>query len=251
MTTLLSTTYFGPIQWYQKLCQSDHVLIEQCETFQKQTYRNRCVIATANGRQALTVPIDHSPSAIALSAAQDMTSANTVHRSPFTVQSIKDLRISDHGNWRHLHWNALVSAYGESPFFDYYQDDLRPFFTERRWTFLFDFNEEIRLKICELLDLHPSVTYTDHYVQSSELNLQVSKDFRDAITPKRPVVDADFTPRPYYQVNGRRHGFLPNLSILDLLFNMGSEGIFWLIASTSFFSSPPGPQSHCSGPVVL
>ena len=198
MTALLSTTYFGPIQWYQKLYRAERVQIEQWESFQKQTYRNRCLIATTQGIQALTVPIvrDESP-------------------------LIKDIRISDHGNWRHLHWNALQSAYGESPFFEYYQDDLRPFFAER-WEFLLDFNEAIRAKMCELIDIQPTVGYTQAFAATGQ------SDFRSAINPKHPVEDADFDPKPYYQVYQQKHGFLPNLSILDLLFNMGPESIFYL-----------------------
>ena len=209
MNVLLSTTYFGPIQWYQKLCCADEVWIERCENFQKQTYRNRCVIATTQGTQVLTVPVE-APS-----------------------RQVGATRISDHGNWRHLHWNALRSAYGDSPFFMYYEDDLRPFFTERRWDYLFDFNETIREKICELLDIHPIVHYTESFfsLSPSTSNLQPLTslhDFREAINPKHPAPDPDFTPRRYYQVYEAKHGFLPNLSILDLLFNMGPESIFWL-----------------------
>lgn len=200
MKVLLSTTYFGPVQWYQKLYRSDEVQIERYESFLKQTYRNRCLIATTQGVQALTVPVEH-------------------HNS----QLIKDLRISDHGNWRHLHWNALQSAYGESPFFEYYQDDIRPFF-EKRWTFLLDFNEEIREKMCELIDIRPKVSF------SSEFSMECGEftDYRNTITPKHPEPDPDFSPKPYYQVYGQKHGFLPNLSVLDLLFNMGPESIFYL-----------------------
>ena len=201
MNVLLSTTYFGPVQWYQKLYRADEVWIERHESFQKQTYRNRCIIATTQGMQALTVPVERS-------------SRNEESR-------ICDLHISDHGNWRHLHWNALRSAYGDSPFFMYYEDDLRPFF-EQRWDYLFDFNEAIREKICELLDIHPTVHYTDQYDKSAD------GDFREAISPKHPAPDPDFTPRRYYQVYEAKHGFQPNLSILDLLFNMGPEAIFWL-----------------------
>ena len=205
MTTLLSTTYFGPVQWYQKLYRYEAVEIEQWESFQKQTYRNRCLIATTNGVQALTVPIERGTSPL-----------------------IKDIRISDHGNWRHLHWNALQSAYGESPFFEYYQDDIRPFF-EKRWTFLLDFNEEIRQKMCELIDIQPKVSLTAVYSPTSHLSpLTSKKDFREGIQPKHPEPDADFVLKPYYQVYQQKHGFLPNLSILDLLFNMGPESIFYL-----------------------
>lgn len=214
MTALLSTTYFGPVQWYQKLCRAESVLIERWENFQKQTYRNRCVIATANGTQALTVPIERGGS-----------------------QLIKDIRISDHGNWRHLHWNALVSAYGESPFFEYYQDDIRPFF-EKRWAFLYDFNEEIRQTMCELIDIEPSVGHSEQYIaeRTDELDSNGAHeqtgsplhDYREAINPKHPLLDPDFTPQRYYQVYGQRHGFLPNLSVLDLLFNMGPESVMIL-----------------------
>ena len=208
---LLSTTYFGPIQWYQKLYRAEKVLIERCETFQKQTYRNRCLIATTNGIQTLTVPVE------------GLAGKSSVSDKLSTVNTIKDLRISDHGNWRHLHWNALKSAYGESPFFNYYQDDIRPFF-ELRWDYLFDFNEAIREKMCELLDIQPTVSFTEEYAPSEGLAM----DFRSSIRPKHPEPDPDFTPKRYYQVYEQKHSFLPNLSILDLLFNMGPESILYL-----------------------
>jgi hypothetical protein len=234
MKALLSTTYFGPVQWYQKLYRSEEVVIEQWESFQKQTYRNRCLIATTQGIQALTVPIERGTSPL-----------------------IKDIRISDHGNWRHLHWNAIISAYGESPFFEYYQDDIRPFF-EKKWEFLLDFNEAIREKMCELLDIQPKVNYSSEFkvyslefkdyslefkVDSLEMNTQLAEkstinykqstinkeiDFREGIRPKHPQPDPDFEAKPYYQVYQQKHGFLPNLSVLDLLMNMGPEGIFYL-----------------------
>ena len=211
-TALLQTTYFGPIQWYQKLYRYDRVIIEQYDSYQKQTYRNRCVIATANGVQALTVPVEHADDKILT----------------------KDLRISDHNQWRRIHWNALQSAYSESPFFDYYADDLRLFF-ERKYEFLIDFNEAIRQKVCELIDIHPNVSYSTEY--TSDTNPQTSTprhqpsdiaDFRVVINAKHPLPDADFTPKSYWQVFQHKHGFLPNLSILDLLFNMGTESIFLL-----------------------
>lgn len=246
MTTILSTTYCGPVQWYQKLYRSDLVLMECHETFQKQTYRNRCVIATTNGPQTLTVPVERGT-------------------SPF----IRDIRISNHGNWRHQHWHALMSAYNESPFFDYYQDDFRPFF-EQQYNFLYDFNTEICQKVCELIDIQPNIRETTSYrsadnslrfsgskvaslsgsedlitSQPESTNLSTCQlvcpepvegvnlsteiiDLRSAINPKHPDEDADFVARRYYQVYERKHGFLPNLSILDLLFNMGPESVFWL-----------------------
>ena len=214
-TCLLSTTYFGPVQWYQKLRRYSHVLMETHESFSKQTYRNRCIIATAQGRQALTVPVAHADGGSAV------------------PPPISQLRISDHGNWRHLHWQAITSAYGDSPFLEYYEDDLRPFFTERRWEYLVDFNRDIMLKMCELIDILPHCTPTTEYLRpAGTVRLSAPcgpvDDFRQAISPKHPMADADFAPRPYYQVFSQRHGFLPNLSILDLLLNMGPESIFFL-----------------------
>ena len=203
LSCILASAYFPPVQWMQKLHRYRHAIIERNDNFQKQTFRNRCLIATANGVQALTVPIEKYEGA----------------KCP-----MRDIRISDHGEWRHLHWNAIVSAYGESPFFDYYADDLHPFF-ERKWTYLFDFNMEIARKLCELLDVRPHIELTDTYADAEAVR---ADDFRDAIRPKHPLPDPSFEPRPYYQVYASRNGFQPNMSVLDLLCNEGPEGIFWL-----------------------
>ena len=207
MKALLATTYFGPVQWYQKLNRADCAYIECYDSYRKQTFRNRCVIATTNGLQALTIPVERPESGL--------------HST-----LIKDLRISDHGNWRHLHWHALMSAYSESPFFEYYADDIRPFF-EKKWDFLYDFNMEACQTVGLLLDIHPNILSTSHYIKKEDLPEDIF-DFREAIDPKHPAVDADFVPRRYNQVFERKIGFQPNLSILDLLFNMGPEGIFYL-----------------------
>ena len=199
-TALLSSAYCAPVQWFQKLNRYDMVMVEQYDNFQKQTYRNRCVIATANGTQALTIPVERPVGEKCL---------------------MRDVRISDHGNWRRLHWNALATAYGDSPFFDYYVDDLHPLFAIKR-EFLFDFNMEMTEVLCELLDIRPKISLTTSYVDEAE------NDFRDAIRPKHPLPDSDFEPVQYYQVYIQRHGFFPNLSILDLLFNMGNEAVFYL-----------------------
>lgn len=163
------------------------------------------IIPTTNGPLSLTIPTNHN-----------------------TSLAMKDIRISDHANWRHVHWNALLSAYGESPFFEYYQDDIRPFF-EKKYEFLFDFNMETTEKMIELLDIRPKISITEAYIQSKELKEEDEiKDFRDAIRPKKPLPDAEFAPQRYYQVYEQKHGFLPNMSILDLLFNEGNEAIFYL-----------------------
>ena len=209
-TALLQTTYFGPVQWYQKLFRYDCCLIEQHDSYQKQTYRNRCIIATANGLQALTVPVGNEKG--------EMRKEKCL---------VRDVRISDHNQWRRVHWNALQSAYSESPFFDYYADDIRPFF-EQKYEFLVDFNEAIRQKLCELLDIHPHVEYTTEFQSPLPSEGDGPADFRDVIHAKHPLSDADFQAREYWQVFRHKHGFQPNLSILDLLFCMGPEAVFYL-----------------------
>ena len=204
-TIYLSSAYLAPVEYYSKLKAYDKIYIEQHDHYVKQTYRNRCNIAGPEGVLSLSVPIIR----------------------PDTPKcAMKDIRISDHGNWRHLHWNAIESAYNNTPFFEYYKDDLRPFY-ENKYTFLADFNEELRCKICELMDISPVVEHTTSYHTDF---LPDEADYREVIHPKKDYteVDKDFLPKPYYQVFESRHGFLPNLSVIDLLFNMGPESVLVL-----------------------
>ena len=201
---ILSTTYFGPVQWYSKLCRcaGQTVFIEACESFVKQTYRNRCYIATANGPQALTVPVTHAPAAI---PAGSSPASDTVIQPRADISSIL---ISDHGNWRHLHWQALQTAYGESAFFEYYADDFRPFYIDEgpgspvRLQRLLDYNMAGMRLVCRLLDLDVDFRPTSEYLPPLE-----GGDLRYDIRPKNAPYDADFTPRPYYQVYREETGF--------------------------------------------
>lgn len=196
---LLTSAYLAPIRYYARLYAAQLVLLETHDHYVKQTYRNRCLIAGPNGVQALTVPIE---------------------KPTFGKAAMRDIRISDHGNWRHLHWNALQSSYERSPFFDYYADDLRPFY-EKRIDFLLDFNEGLQRTVLDLLDLTPSITQTDHYYVTPQEGIT---DLRETITPKLSwEADKDFFVVPYYQVFAQKHGFIADLSIVDLLFNMGPE----------------------------
>ena len=197
-TIVLPSAYLAPVQYYARLYAHPQALVEVYDHYLKQTYRNRCMVAGPNGVQALTVPIV----------------------KPDRVKTpLCDIRISDHGNWQHLHWNALLSNYERSPFFDYYADELRPFF-EKKFDFLADFNEEIQRVVLTALDLQPQFQRTEQY---ADLAPGVP-DLRQIISPKVSLDhDPDFRIQPYYQVFAHKHGFLPNLSIVDLLFNMGPE----------------------------
>ena len=197
----LSSAYLAPVQYYTKFLLAGRVLIEQNDNYIKQTYRNRCTIVSANGEISLSIPVEHS--------SKDKT-------------LMEDIRIAQHGNWQHMHWNAIVSAYNSTPFFEYYQDDFYPFY-HKKYSFLFDYNEELNNLILRLLDINlPRIQHTAVY--KTEFT-DTESDFRELIHPKKDwkLLDADFLPVPYYQVFGQKFGFIANMSIIDLLFNMGNE----------------------------
>ncbi len=138
---------------------------------------------------------------------------------------MRDIRISDHGNWRHLHWNAIESAYNHTPFFEYYKDDFRPFY-EKKYEFLVDFNEELCHLICSLIDIQPDMARTTEYRTEFTPN---EADFRERIHPKKTSAGRHrvLSTTLLSGISGET-GFLPNLSIIDLLFNMGPESLLVL-----------------------
>ena len=197
---ILSSLYLPPIQYFAHLYADPVAIEDQGEHFIKQTYRNRCLIATPNGPQALTIPI-----------VRDGSGGHT---------PMHDVRISSHGNWRHLHWNALVSAYENSPYFEYYADDFQALF-DRPYDRLANFNTDLRSLILELLQLTPQIRVSTDYVTPLPA---AATDLRTLIAPKATIEsDPSFQPKAYYQVFQERTGFQPNLSIVDLLFNLGPE----------------------------
>lgn len=201
---LLTSAYLAPISYYAKLYSYNQVGLEQFDHYVKQTYRNRCTISAANGPLSLTIPTEKSEGGKCL---------------------MKDVRISEHGNWRHTHWNALVAAYRNTPFFEYYADDFKAIY-DSNTPFLIDLNSAFCELTCKLIDIEPCVVTTQEY----EINVdsQVA-DYRELIHPKQPLdADQEFMAKPYYQVFQEKHGFLPNMSIVDLLFNMGPESLLVL-----------------------
>lgn len=184
---VLPCCYLAPVSHYSAYYRADEVRLEVCDHFVKQTLRNRCWIDSPNGALALTVPV--------------------VKMEGKTL--MRDVRISDHGNWRHQHWVALESSYRQSPFFEYYADEFAPFY-KKKWDFLADFNEELMMLVASLLDIEKPIKRTVAFEDAS------------------PLTECRRESSPYYQMFASRHGFLPDLSIVDLLFNMGPEGVLWL-----------------------
>ena len=195
---ILPTAYLAPVSYYKYLVNTP-VVIEQHAFYVKQTYANRCQIATANGVENLTIPVEHQAHKVA----------------------IKDVQISEHSNWQTLHWRAIETAYNSTPFFDYYKEDLQPFF-EQKFTFLLDFNQQIQQTVLDILGFDTTITLSDSY---KEAYISGEIDLRETLHPKKKLVPLDVLTeyQMYYQVFNHKFGFLPNLSIIDLLFNMGNE----------------------------
>lgn len=198
----LTSAYLAPVEYYSALAKADTVFLEHCEFYEKQSYRNRCNIAGANGQLALTIPVEKSKGARMLT---------------------RDVRISEHSDWQLQHWRSIESAYNSTPFFEYYKDDLLPFY-EKDWTFLWDFNTAIQSKMLDLFDLQVDIRLTKEYKVDFDENVL---DARNSIHPKKETDTGSL--KNYYQVFEQRFGFIPNLSSIDLLFNMGNESILVLI----------------------
>jgi len=193
---LLSVAYFAPIQYYFCLARHGHVVVERCENYGKQSYRNRCTIYTANGLLDLVVP---------------------VAKSDKPKVPIAEVEISYDTLWQKQHFKAIESAYRRSPFYEYYIDELTAFFNCRH-RYLFEFNMQIMRAVCSLLTIPFSVAESREYMTPCEGIV----DLRNRIHPKAPA-DAGFVSPHYTQVFADRWGFKTNLSILDLLFNTGPE----------------------------
>lgn len=193
--------YLPPIQYFTKLCGHD-ILLEQQENYRKGTYRNRCYIASANGVLRLSIPLQKGKN---------------------QQQPIQSVRIAYNQPWQAQHWTSIRSAYGNAPFFEYYADELQPFF-KKRYEFLWDWNLDLLQTIIELIGLETHVQYTPQYHSTPPAGWL---DYRNKIhpNPKHSQPDIHFTPYPYGQIFEEKHGFLPNLSILDVLFCCGPEAL--------------------------
>ncbi|MDA3894265.1 MAG: WbqC family protein [Salinivirgaceae bacterium] len=194
----LSTAYWAPIQYYAKLIAFNKAIIEQWETYPKQTYRNRMLIYGANSIQSLQVP---------------------VIKGSFKNILLKDVKISYADNWQKNHIKSIESAYRSAPFYEYYIDDIIPFY-HKKYTYLFDLNNELLEETKGMLDADFDVELSSDFELMPQIN-----DYRYSMHPKREknIPDNSFKSVEYIQGFEQRHGFVPNLSILDLIFNVGPE----------------------------
>ena len=196
---LFLPTYFAPISQYVALFQNDSFIFEMEDNFQKQTYRNRCYIYAANGKLLLNIPI--------------------IHNKKERHQKTKDVKIENSSPWQKLHFKSIQSAYSSSPFFEFYQDDLMPLF-EQKQTFLLDFNLLCHEFIMNAIQEEIPFTKTTIYEKEP-----IIKDARILANAKKehPIIL-----KPYTQVFDDKHGFISNLSILDLLFMEGPNLVCYL-----------------------
>ena len=193
---VLSANYLPSVSYFHAIVKHGiGVTIDKYEHFPKQTYRNRARIATANGILDLIVPIQHGRK----------------ERVP-----MKDVRLSYDHDWQSLHWRSIETAYRSSAYFEFYEDDFRPFY-EQKYEFLLDYNVEQFQLFKKILKLKFEIDFTDAY----EKEYLDKIDFREAIHPKKESIY--ITPKPYYQIFEERHGFVPDLSVIDLIFNQGPQ----------------------------
>lgn len=192
---LLSTTYLGPILYYKALVSANTVLVEAWESWQKQSYRNRCYIDGPNGKLMLSIPVQASSTGL-----------------------IKDVRISYKDNWPQKHWQAIKTSYNASPFFEILGPDLQDVYRQKP-TYLWDLNLELTHIILDWLQCNTSLTTTQSWQE------QADEDLRESYHPKR---DVQQTLPAYPQVFDHKNNFLANLSVIDLLFNEGPAATGYL-----------------------
>lgn len=202
---VLSMATFPPLAWFYSVLQSPVFYVEACESWQKQSYRNRYLISTANGVQSLVVPVEHQSG----------------YRN-----NIQTIAISYHNNWNRLHSKAIASAYRNTPFYEHYWPFFEVFFV-KKWEHLYVWNTEIVTTCLKLLKYVGERRETENYLVDYPSGYA---DFRSLIHPKKEDRVVPFEPQ-YPQAFAERHGFIPNLSILDLLFNLGPDAGEWFARS--------------------
>lgn len=200
MNLLIHPTYFPSISHYVAMMQSEKIVFEMNDNFQKQTNRNRTYIYSPNGIQLLNIPVKHS---------------TELH------QKTKDVKIENDFNWQKLHFKSLEAGYRSSPFFEFFEDEIQPIF-EKKHHFLMDLNFETMELISKCLRMKLDYESTVEYFHEIDANSVL--DFRTLVDGKKDKSQFE----SYTQVFDNKHGFLNNLSILDLLFNEGKYALDYL-----------------------
>jgi hypothetical protein len=192
--------YLPPVEYFVQLnTYKPDIVIEREEHFPKQTYRNRANVYTPDGVLTLTVPVS---------------------KGSKNHTKIKDVKISYDFEWQRLHWLSLQACYRSSAYFEFYEDELIPFY-EKKFDYLFDYNEQLLQFILKAIKIKTPLSYTESY----EHEYPQLIDFRTSINPKKESAVAQ---KPYFQVFEDRKGFQKNMSIVDLLFNQGPHSINYL-----------------------
>lgn len=192
--TLVELHYLPSLEYFALLEKFDPVILEACENYQKQSYRNRCYIRGANKIETLVVPVKKSG-----------------NKTP-----VRDVRIAYSERWDKEHWRALASAYGKAPYFEYFADLIKVIY-EKKFTFLFDLNYSLLSLCLDIIGMKKTVSFTSEYITSP----REAFDARSKIHPKKNFAKNSFyKPQPYYQVFGKV--FDENLSIIDLIFCEGN-----------------------------
>ncbi len=203
MNIILHPTYFPNVAHFVAMANAQNVMFEVDDNFLKQTYRNRAYIYGANGKLALNIPVIH-------------TQKNR--------QKYRDVKIFNETKWQDLHWKSLLSAYRTSPFFEFYEDELRPLFNLKA-DYILDYNLKCFEVICDCLQLDLHTSKSEAYQKT----IENTSDFRFLVNAKK---EQPQTFDRYTQVFSDKHGFIPNLSILDLLFNEGPNALNYLESQT-------------------
>ena len=218
---LLSTAYFAPVEYFAVLDDCSNTVIEACEQYQKQSYRTRCHILTGSGVLVLTIPVLRGGGSTANNLAGG-TANDATHKLP-----ISNIRIDYTKPWVLQHQRAIEAAYGNSPFFEYYKDEIFTVLDSHIETLL-GLNTELTSLLCGLCGIKKRFSLSTEYVNHKETEPD-TLDLRSAIHPKVSVSNNPFyKEKAYYQVFTNKYGFTPNLSILDLLFNEGPNSVSFL-----------------------
>ena len=201
MSSLFIPSYFGSIYEYSEILKSEAIVFEMEDNFQKQSYRNRCYIFNSNGKQLLNIPV------------KDKNKGNSQRKKT------KDLLVDNDSNWQDNHLKSLQTAYRTSPFYEFYEDDLLKIFN-KKYSYLQDVNIDTYLFITDALQISQQYSKTEEYIVNTS-----NKDFREFSNIKKQPTK---TVNRYIQMFDEKHGFIANLSILDLLFMEGPNTISYL-----------------------